>query len=501
MLCSCYKDLSTEATQIIPDIVVTGLPERLDVVYGEEIHLAVNAYMGEKGNADLKFLWEIDITAGSSKARAELGEEPSLDYVVANTPSSTAYVISVRVTDPETGLQAMKSCYLSVSSSLGEGLLVSYMLPNGKSSDFGIVASTATTYGYGGSAPRTTRGLYSLANGGVYPERINCILQTTDTQSGVYDSRRILAGSPNHVFALDPLSFEVREQDAQLFNSKTMDKFGPSTMFNFGGYGSFMFIDGQAYAHVCSIDNVYAKVANSASNPINFTPKSVGYACPDQGVVCVYNDSDGLYIQRAYQLMAATFGKIDTNGMLDFPLDGSVCLQGGCLRSMRPAFLVKDKNGAYHVVIVEANGPKDVASSVSFEGPDIEKAVSIAFCDNGDIFYYATERELYTTVISGNITQVRKLSWTPSDPGEKITKIQQYRQAWYGTGQLSASSYGYVLPTHRNMLIITTYNESTGEGKFYLRGFNVATGLFTFNGDYGTFGGFGEITAIAPTLR
>ena len=74
MLCSCYKDLSTEATQIIPDIVVTGLPERLDVVYGEEIHLAVNAYMGEKGNADLKFLWEIDITAGSSKARAELGE-------------------------------------------------------------------------------------------------------------------------------------------------------------------------------------------------------------------------------------------------------------------------------------------------------------------------------------------------------------------------------------------------------------------------------------------
>ena len=49
-------------------------------------------------------------------------------------------------------------------------------------------------------------------------------------------------------------------------------------------------------------------------------------------------------------------------------------------------------------------------------------------------------------------------------------------------------------------MIITTYNDKTGEGKVYLRPFNVSTGLFTAK-DNGTYGGFGEITALCPTLR
>ena len=49
-------------------------------------------------------------------------------------------------------------------------------------------------------------------------------------------------------------------------------------------------------------------------------------------------------------------------------------------------------------------------------------------------------------------------------------------------------------------MIITTYDETTGEGKIYLRPFNVSTGLFTMQSN-GTYGGFNEITAITPTLR
>ena len=499
-LASCYKDYSTEATIVIPDIVVTGMPETLDVVYGEQIDISVNAYMGEKKGDDFTYLWEIDLSANKSKDRVELGDESSLSYTVSNTPSNTPYLLSLRVTDKETGLQTMKSCFLHVSSSLGEGLLVAYKLPDGKGYEFDIIADPALTYGFSGSS-RITRGLYSLANGAPYPERITCVLQTVDTQNGVYDSHRILAGSENHVFAIDPLTFEVREQDAQLFNSTTMTRFGPSTMFNSCGMASFMFIDENSYSHICSIDNVYAKMPNSTDNPLRCRPTSVGFAALDQGIVCVFNDSDGIYETRLLNLMGGGYSKIDISGQLDFPIAGASSIMGGCLKGMRPAFLVKDATGAYHVAIVQPGTQKETVSSVTVEGENLDNLVTAAFCDNGDLLYYATAHELYAVVISGNTALTRKLSWKPESDGERITAIKQYTQAWYGTGQISPSSYGYVLPTHRSMLLITTYNNSTGEGKIYLRGFNVSTGMFTFNGNYGSFGGFGEIAAIAPTIR
>lgn len=497
----CYKDLSTEATKSIPEIVITGLAQEMSVVYGEEIHVAVNAYMGEKSADDFEYLWEIDLSAESSSNRVELGDGPSLDYKVTNTPSSRSYTLSVRVTDPETGLSGYRSCFIHVGSSLGEGLIVAYTLPDGHSSEFDIVASPAVTYGYTGQ-PRVTRGLYALANGGdPYPEKVTCVLQTMDTQNHVYDSRRILVGSENHVVAIDPLTFTTREKDAQLFSTSTITEFGPSAMFNCSGYTSYILINGTAYAHICSIDNVYAKIPVSADNPIILTPYNVAYNCLDQGRMTVFNESDGFYRILGYQLNGGGFSSVDVTGSLDFPLEGARSIMGGCFKEARPAYLIKDRNGLYHVAIMILGTMYDNFYSVPFEGERIEEAVSIAFCDNGDLFYYATPDAIYATLISGNTSMVRKLSWKPDNAGERITSVQQYRQAWYGTGQTYPSDYKFTLPTHRSMLIITTYNDATGEGKFYLRGFNVATGMFTFTGDYGTFSGFGEITAIAPTLR
>lgn len=495
----CYKDLSTEATMTLPDLVILGLEPQLDVVYGQEISVSVQAYMGEKKGSDFEYLWEVDVNAGRTDNRAEIGTEPSLNYKVANTPSSTPYALTVRVTDPETGLSGMRTCFLHVSTSLGEGLLVAYTLGDGETSEIDIVATPAITYGYEGD-PRITRGLYGLSNdGNPFPERITCLLQTCDTQNGVYDSHRILVGSTNHVTALNPLTLKAQEQDSQLFSSTTITEFGPSVMFNCAGYTSYIIIGDSGYAHICSIDNVYAKIAKPAGIPVSFSPYNVGYAATDQGRFILFDN--GFYEILAYKLLGGGLQKMDITGMLDFSVEGARSLMGGCLRGMRPAFLIQDRNGLYHIVITELGKQSDSFFSVPFEGAEIEDAVSIAFCDNGDLFYYATDRSIYAAVISGNTSQTHKLTWTPASPDERITDIKQYTQAWYGTQQLSASDYSYILPTHRSMLIITTYNDKTGEGKFYLRGFNVSTGTFTFSGDYGSYGGFGEITAITPTLR
>lgn len=498
-LTACYRDYSSEATTLIPDLIVTGLPGSLDVVYGDELTLTVTPYMGTKSPEDFTYQWEVDLSAKKIKDRIEVGDTQTLHYRVTNAPSSSPYLLSVRVTDKETGLQIMSSCYLNVSSSLGEGLLVGYTKPDG-TSDVDIIASKELTWGYSAQAPRVSRGIYSLANGSPVPERINCLLQTVDTDGAVYNSHRILMGTPSHVTAIDPLSFETRETDSQLFTSTTMQEYGSTLMFNAAGVVSFMLVGEDCYAHICNIDNVYAKLNNASDTPIRFNTHNMAWASLDQGITAVYNEGDGVYGVRLLSIMGGGFSKLD-NSALGFPATGSASLFGGCLSGMRPAFLVKDAVGEYHIVIVRGTNDKDLASSVPLTGENLDQAVAGCFCDNGDLMYYATSRTIYATIISGNTTSVRKLSWQPDSSSERITGIRQYTQAWYGTGQTSPSDYGFVLPTHRAMLIITTHNDATGEGKVYLRGFNVTTGLFTMNGNYGSFGGFGEITAIAPTIR
>ena len=88
----------------------------------------------------------------------------------------------------------------------------------------------------------------------------------------------------------------------------------------------------------------------------------------------------------------------------------------------------------------------------------------------------------------------------PDNKNEVITGIKFYTQGWYGSHGFDYNSYTFPLATNRMQVMIFTYNEKTGEGKIYLRPFNVSTGLFTYK-DNGVYGGFGRITAATSTFR
>ena len=208
---SCYKDLSTEADKIIPDIVITGLPEELNVVYGEEITLSVKAYMGAKTGDQLEYLWEVDITANDGNPRAEIGTESTLVYKVNNTPSVMSYLLDVRVTDPETGLQAIKSCKMSVGSSLGEGILVGYTNPDGVTSEFDIIASPQLTYGFTGSA-RVTRGDLAVA------QKLQNLVRQIEQAEQICNGRAAFAHLFRNGFLCQPEIFDQRLICQRLFH-------------------------------------------------------------------------------------------------------------------------------------------------------------------------------------------------------------------------------------------------------------------------------------------
>lgn len=500
---SCFADLSTEADHEIPDIVIEGLPSTMYVLYGQEIHLEVTVSQEGRTASDLDVQWSIDLEPQKLKDRIDLGDGLAIDYKVSNRPASEPYVIRVDVTDRVTGLVKMAGCKLFVASSLGEGLLVAYTRDGGATSEFDLLANKFVTWGYESEEPTYTRELYALANGRTLDEKVNVVCEMLDTDTGgagVYGETRILVGTDRHMRSIDPLTFLETEADAPLFYSAYQTEFGTSDIFNFGGYSNAAIVNGEPFGMMCHIDRQYSALSLSIEPKNFFRPNNVAHGPMQQGGnLAVFNENDGsFYYIMGWNLTQAAFQQVNNN--FGFQTKGCTCIGSGCGRNQYLGFLLRDPDDVYHVCLINTSPNIPTVDVYTLNGPDMDKIVSVDFCDNCDLMYYATDHELYATILAAGRVNTRKVNWAPDSPDEKITSVKQYLQGWYGTHQYYLSDYEFLLDTHRLQMIITTYNDKTGEGKIYLRPFNVSTGLFTSKNN-GTYGGFGEITALCPTFR
>lgn len=503
LVTSCFADLSTEADHVIPDIVIEGVDSTMNVLYGQDIHIEARVSQEGRTMSDLKCEWSIDLKAGDNDTRIELCEGTVLDYKVSNRPDSKPYIIRLDVTDLTTGLKKIAPCKLYVASSLSEGLLVAHTRDGGASSEFDLLANKYVTYGFASEEPVYTRNLFSLANGYTLEERVNVVCDMTDTDAGgagVWGETRFLVGTDSHIHALDQLTFVLTESDASLFYSNYQEDFATTAIFNFAAYSNAAIIGGRAYGMMCHIDRQYSKLSFGVAPEDIFRPNNVAYG-PQQkdGNLAVFDEADGnFYSIIGWNLTQAAFSVL--NCELGFQSKGCVCLGSGCSRNQILGFLLKDPSGVYRACMLNTQNSTATIDVFQLDGADMDKIVDVAFCDNCDLMYYTTPDALYVTILAAGRVSNRKVNWAPDSPDEKITSIRQYKQAWYGTRQIYPGDYAFHLDTHRLQMIITTYNDKTGEGKIYLRPFNVSTGLFTSKNN-GTYGGFGEITALCPTFR
>ena len=113
---SCYKDLSTEATQSLPDIEITSEFERLDVFYGETLTFTPEVRIKGRKASSIEYKWDMTLRPNDDEYALEIGNEKTLSYFVGNTPSSSPYIIRLTVTDKETGLVRSQSWNTFVSS-------------------------------------------------------------------------------------------------------------------------------------------------------------------------------------------------------------------------------------------------------------------------------------------------------------------------------------------------------------------------------------------------
>ena len=392
----------------------------------------------------------------------------------------------------------MVSSLVYVSSTLGEGLLVAHTRDGGAHSELDLVSSKSITYGSEAEEPVYTRDIYPLANDGPLEGRVNAMTSALITNGAVYNEPLILIGTDEHFMALETTTFKKYREDMNLFGDFRGDTFKTTSVFTYSGIMCGAVVNDVLYLNIGHTNNVFNKAAYTKVPANVFNSRNIGYNKPGGDIVFFNEEEGNFYFMHGMFSGYAAFAVVSENFGVN--LAGSQAIAAGCGKTATSAFFLKAPDGDYYLFYMHPNEP--LYSHYKVEGAGLDEAVSYAFCDNADIFYYATPDKIYSVLMTGGTATVTALSWTPDSPGEKITYIKQYMQAWYGTHQytLSSDSYPFVLDTNRLQIMITTYNETTGEGKIYLRPFNVSTGRFTFK-DNGTFGGFGQITAIGTTFR
>lgn len=491
----CYKDQSTQATFEIPELRVSGLDTAMHILFGQEITLSVTALQDNRTESDFTYLWEMDFHAGDSDERIVLSEEKTMSLKVNSTPSAKPYAVTCTVTDTQTGIFVVKMCRLYVQSALGEGLLVAY--DRDGTYDIDLVASESITYGFKDPAVRYTRGVYSLVNDETVPDKILSMNAKYATNGQVYNDPHILIGTEKHLFRVDPQTFKKGDADEMLFSNVRESSFRTTGMWNCSGYASLAIVNGNLYGNTTHIDNSYSKVPIGVSPSDFIRPDNLAFGRMDQGWVMAFNETVGkFYACHGAFISNSTMTEVQTGFGID--LSGSQCLGSGPARSNGGAFLIKTADGNYYIAYLYINDSVYYLRQVTL--PEADDIVSVAFCDNVDIMYYTTSSSVYAVVFGASEAVSRKLSWTPDSDQERITMVKHYVQAWWGSMQYGTyNAYPYTLPTNRTQILIVTHNDTTGEGKIYVRPFNLATGMLTYKNG-GTFDGFGEITAIAPTF-
>ena len=498
---SCYKDLSTEAEVELPDIIITSDDDDgvLNVSYGEEFVFEPQVFQEGSTDGDFTYLWEIDLIPGNLKDRIQIGTEQKLEYKVGNAPSDKPYFLSLTVMNKNTGLSELKYWKVYISSSLGEGILVAHTRDNGKSSELDLVSDKNITWGYTGSEVRYVRDLYAFANGDSYPGKIDALSSTAFSTSASFNHRAILIGGEGGYVELDPLNYKISRKDREMFYTTNDTEFNVTEIFNFAGYISGCIVNNRLYSAVCNSSDSY-NVVMIPKKPDNiFDGRNIAYTKAIGGSICFFDKVHGeILYTRGWMLHSGGLASADLKPA-SFNVAESDVLAGGSFKDFNLAFVVKKNTGGHCLYTLNLQGFESITSEYELDAPEIDKAISFAFCENCNVFYYTTEESIYSNTIVGGNVVTKKVNWKPDSPDEKITSIYHYQQAWYGTHQYS-DEYEFVLPMHQLMMLMTTYNEKTGEGKIYPRMFNVTTGLFTFK-TFKPYDGFGKIQTMTTTFK
>lgn len=504
---SCYEDESAKDFEIVNPINIEFWDDYATsqkVFQMDTLEIIPVVYKEGVKDAELEYEWKIQ---GNNYPVTILSNKMIFKQQITVAPNSNPYDLILTVTDKTTSLKEFARISLTVESKFGEGLLVADT-KDGVNSDISLIMSPNFTRDLQEKDTRTHYNIYSLMNGG---EKVTGIIH--DMQSDIKSDSRVLTFmTESDIYRVDPYDFAAWQMNNDLFYVP-LDEIQPGSLAkdDYGG-DEWIVVNGKMHYRNSSWGNLYY-------NYYLFTPDNSDYqiSCIAKiGGYDYYAPKPFVYDETVNRLLQCNdyseafmeFKDQEASVLFDvnnFGAYDAVYMDEGENVNLNMVLKAEDGSG-YFIYVIQTEDPDNgtnlpVARYDLSQCTDIMDAVAFASSPISEDFYYATENGVYTlTLLSSQSKPVSNLRYTVSD-GDKITGMTMWKGE-YQTMNVSDNSQPSGQRTqsnHYRMLVLTTYNESTQEGKVItIPIIRLGDGtLETNTACHVVYGGFGRITKVA----
>ncbi len=481
VLASCYDDKGNY-DYIELDNVEISMQDTVYATHFRMLELDADILFEGASEEDYTFswrLWSNGINGVNNKK--EIGNERKLVYRVEEFAGS--YTLALTITNKTTEVNSYKTALLLVQSNITEGLMVLHE-KNGKS-DFDLVMSPYFSQRV--QQDEILHNVYETENG--EPLEGRGVSIDAFFSIGRYQDVMVLTdkgGARLSAFTMEK-SYDIATLFPQMEDWKPENYLYWNYYWSPGRFGFDALISGGRFYLYSAI----GKDFTSYTEPIlkdGLTYKASPYA-PKwfdyyQGIL--------------YDELAGRFLGIEKNTYILKELAAPTAVQPFDWNDMHATLRYMDTGYGKHefglfedwesheLTLYEFNFDTKpniaVAKYPASNCPNLKNAKFYAVGDLGPLFMYADNQNIYRFDYNGSKNE-EKL-YTLQKVGEKITSMQILT--------IFVDRYFTSHPYNNKVLLLSTYNESTKEGKVYMYYINVTNGTVDLSSEK-VLGGFGEI--------
>lgn len=516
---SCIKDKSEFNINHLDEVTIdtTGLPKDYTVFQNDSLIIVPKITLDGKESAKLKFNWTINAYGGYERL---LGTRADLKALITEIPSPTSYTLILRATDSTNNVKAFFTWPIKVISPFGAGLVVADN-KDGKNTDVHVIAAYNFTPDImdDETTPKIIRNAYSNANGSLIQGIVN-ELQFAQR----YSVKDVTFMTDKSLIRIDPNSYLKIAMDNDFFTIAPQ-RIAPMDLSTLNAVNPHQYIINNGKAYGRNTDGGWFVYPYLSSDNLDYQAyKIAGLQRPSN----IQANGGVLYdeLNNRFMLIPSVIN-VGTNPVTPFPttnttpapafdphkMGDKTCLKLFEGYNDRIIAIMKersqDKLYAYQIKITNpATGGMGIGMHDLNALSDIKQAKYFTCSMSEEVLFYGTESKVYTTSIQPGTSATSALRYS-CPAGEKITGMKMYTGIG-GSGYINIPSTSdptdwskrVQMSAANRMLILSTYNESTKEGKIVTIPIQTLGngGLVTDPAYISSYGGFGYITAFDAQL-
>lgn len=472
---SCYEDKGNYDYHELPNIQFETESE-LFVKQFDTLKIPTVINLDGTSESDYEFTWRIwsNGVLGTYNQK-EIAKTKDLTYIVGEAPGS--YTLALTCQNKKTGVKDYNTIKLSVHGTITEGWMV--LQEKDGLTDFSMIMSPFFSKRV--ERDQIINSIYESVNG--EPLEGKGVKIGNYFALGRYQYVTILTDKGG--VRMDATTMQKTYDISTLMLDKKPLK--PENYYYFNYYYSLgrgcevIISDGRFYENTLLGTGFTEPVARQGET-YKASPYGAKWTWTFNGII--FDELKGRFLavdryQNLGPLPDATGRLFDWNNL------------HGTLKYMDTGFnhyeyaLVQDWNtkiSSLYVMNFDEKKDFDIAMYNAKNCPEIENAAFYAVGERGNIFFYATERDVYQYDYAGS--NAGKKAYTLKDAQEKITGMKIFKPC-----------VDRFIPNHpynNKILVLSTFNQSKREGKVYMYYFNESNGTIDMSSEK-VFGGFGEI--------